>query len=238
MPLQRQGQGPRAAARPDDAVSGAPLSPEAFGDRLAVSRETLDRFRLYAALLVKWNRAINLVGPRSLDDLWRRHFLDSAQLCRHLPPLSGLRNREILDVGAGAGFPGLVLALLGCGRVHLVEADQRKAEFLREATRVTGADALVHVQRVETLPALAVDVVTCRAFAPLAEILELTHRFLEPREPGKQPVGIFLKGRRADEELTAALKKWRLQVERFESETDPEASILRLRLQSLGDEAT
>jgi 16S rRNA (guanine527-N7)-methyltransferase len=219
-------------------VSGAPLSPEAFGDRLAVSRETLDRFRLYAALLVKWNRAINLVSPRSLDDLWRRHFLDSAQLRRHLPPLPGPQNRVIIDVGAGAGFPGLVLALLGCGRVHLVEADQRKAEFLREATRVTGADALVHVQRVETLPTLAVDVVTCRAFAPLVEILELTHRFLEPREPGKQPVAIFLKGRRADEELTAALKKWRLQVERFESETDPEASILRLRLQSLGDEAT
>ena len=238
MPLWRQGQGPRAAARPDDPVNGAPLSPEAFGDRLAVSRETLERFRLYAALLVKWNRAINLVSPKSLDDLWRRHFLDSAQLRRHLPPLPDPQNRVILDVGAGAGFPGLVLALLDCGRVHLVEADQRKAEFLREVTRVTGANALVHAQRLETLPALAIDVVTCRAFAPLAEILGLTHHFLEPREAGKQPVGLFLKGRRADEELTAALKKWRLRLERFESETDPEASILRLRLQSLGDEAT
>jgi 16S rRNA (guanine527-N7)-methyltransferase len=219
-------------------VSGTPLRPEAFADRLAVSRETLERFRLYAALLVKWNRAINLVSPRSLDDLWRRHFLDSAQLCRHLPPIPDPRNRVVLDVGAGAGFPGLVLALLDCGTIHLVEADQRKAEFLREAARVTGANAVVHAQRIESLPAPAVDVVTCRAFAPLTEILELTHRFLEPREPGKQPVGLFLKGRRADEELTAALKKWRLHVERFESETDPEASILRLRLQSLGDEAT
>ena len=238
MSLRRQGQGPRAAARLDAPVTAASLSPEAFGDRLAVSRETLDRFRLYAALLVKWNRAINLVSPRSLDDLWRRHFLDSAQLRRHLPPLPEARTREILDVGAGAGFPGLVLALLGCGRVQLVEADQRKAEFLREAIRVTGVDAVVLAQRVESLPVFAVDVVTCRAFAPLAEVLELTHRFLEPSEAGKQPLGIFLKGRRADEELTAALKKWRLQVERFESETDPEASILCLRLQSLGDEAT
>ena len=218
-------------------MSSAPLSPEAFQDRLAVSRETLDRFRLYAALLTKWNRAINLVSPKSLDDLWHRHFLDSAQLRRYLPPLPDARDRIIVDVGAGAGFPGLVLALLGCGRVHLVEADQRKAEFLREAVRVTGAGAEVLAQRVESLPAFAVDVVTCRAFAPLPTILDLTERFLSFENVENQPVGLFLKGRRVDEELTAASKKWRLRLERFESETDPEASILRLRLQSLGDEA-
>ena len=212
----------------------SPLTPEAFQERLAVSRETLDRFRAYADLLAKWTRAINLVSQRSMDDVWRRHFLDSAQLQSYLPPTPQAQARSILDVGSGAGFPGLVLALLGCGRVHLVEADRRKAEFLREAVRVTGADAQVHAERIEDLPALAVDVVTCRAFAPLPRILELTERFLAGREGETQPVGLFLKGRRADEELTAALKTWRLRLERFDSETAPEASIIRLRLQSLG----
>lgn len=214
------------------------LTPEAFQARLAVSRETLDKFRAYAALLEKWNRAINLVGPKTLGDLWRRHFLDSAQLRDLLPPPPDAGPRVILDVGAGAGFPGLVLALLGCGRVHLVEADQRKTAFLREVIRVTGADAELHAQRVESLDPFPVDVVTCRAFAPLDRILALTEGFLQSKSGDKSPVGLFLKGRRADEELTAAAKMWRLQTERFESETDPEASILRLRLLSLGDEAT
>lgn len=214
-----------------------PLSPEAFQERLAVSRETLDRFRAYAELLGKWNRAINLVGASSLNDLWRRHFLDSAQLRDYLPRIPSAAERSILDVGAGAGFPGLVLALLGCGRVHLVEADQRKAAFLREVARVTRASVEIHPGRIEDLATLAVDVVTCRAFAPLPQILALTARFLRPGEAERGPVGLFLKGRRADEELTAAMKTWRLRLERFASETDPEASILRLRLQSLGDEA-
>lgn len=218
-------------------MGGAALTPEAFQERLGVSRETLERFHSYAALLMKWNQAINLVSPASLADLWRRHLLDSAQLERYLPEPPTAPDRVILDVGSGAGFPGLVLALLDCGQVHLVESDQRKAQFLREAIRVTGAGATLHAQRLEDVPLLPVDVVTCRAFAPLPRILELTARFLRPSNEGNWPVGLFLKGRRADEELTAAAKKWRLRSERFESETDPEASILRIRLQSLGDEA-
>lgn len=214
------------------------MTPEAFQARLAVSRETLDKFLEYAALLTKWTAAINLVSPRSLEDLWRRHFLDSAQLRAYLPEQPGPAERVILDVGAGAGFPGLVLALLGCGQVHLVESDQRKAQFLREAVRVTGARAEVHPIRIEALDLPPVDVVTCRAFAPLPRILDLTERFLRPQNEKKQPIGLFLKGRRADEELTEAGKKWRLQLERFESETDPEGSILRLKLLSLGDGAS
>lgn len=214
------------------------MTPEAFQARTAVSRETLERFRAYADLLVKWNRAINLVSPNTLDDLWRRHFLDSAQLRAYLPTPPEAEGRVILDLGSGAGFPGLVLAILGCGRVHLVEADQRKAAFLREALRVTGTAAELHVRRVEELPEMVVDVVTCRAFAPLPRILELGERFLRPSAGQNSPAGLFLKGRRADEELTEAAKKWRLRAERFESETDPEASILRLRLLSLGDGAS
>lgn len=218
------------------------MTPEAFQARFAVSRETLLRFQCYAALLAKWNRAINLVSPKTLDDLWRRHFLDSAQLQAHLPPLPNPRARQILDVGAGAGFPGMVLALLGCGRVHLVEADQRKAQFLREVARETGAPVEIHATRVETLrqpqDLPAIDVVTCRACAPLPRLLALTERFLLPAEGKNDPIGLFLKGRRVEEELTETGKMWRLQVDRFESESDPEGSILRLRLLSLGDGAS
>ncbi len=222
--------------------AAAPMTPEEFQARLAVSRETLDKFLEYAALLTKWNAAINLVSPRSLEDLWRRHFLDSAQLRAYLPETPDAAERVILDVGAGAGFPGMVLALLDCGRVHLVEADQRKAQFLREVARVTGAAVEIHPLRVES-PALAaalprVDVVTCRAFAPLPRLLALTERFLLSKDGDKGAIGLFLKGRRVDEELTEAGKKWRLQLDRFESETDPEGSILRLRLLSLGDGAS
>ena len=225
-----------AESRPGSLV---PLTPEAFQARLSVSRETLDRFRSYAALLGKWNRAINLVGPKTLEDIWRRHFLDSAQLRSYLPELPGPAERVILDVGAGAGFPGLVLALLGCGRVHLVEADQRKAQFLREVVRATGAPAEIHAERLERLrqpeDLPEIDVITCRAFAPLPRLLSLTERFLRP-ESGKKPaIGLFLKGARVDEELTAAAKTWRLRIDRFESETDPRGSILRLKLLSLGD---
>jgi len=214
------------------------LTPEAFRARLAVSRETLEKFEVYAALLKKWNRAINLVGPQTLDDLWRRHFLDSAQLRDYLPDPPPAQQRVILDVGSGAGFPGLVLALLGCGELHLVEADQRKAEFLREVLRSTGTAAEVHPIRLESLDLPAVDVVTCRAFAPLPRLLKLTERFLRPENAKKMPLGLFLKGRRVDEELTEAGKMWRLQLDRFESETDPEGSILRLKLLSLGDGAS
>ena len=218
------------------------MTPEEFQAGRAVSRETLDKFREYAALLTKWNAAINLVGPKSLPDLWRRHFLDSAQLRAHLPEDPGPERRVILDVGAGAGFPGMVLALLGCGQVHLVESDQRKAQFLREVARITGAPVTIHPVRVESLQVPddlpPVDVVTCRAFAPLPRLLALTESFLDPKKAKKQAVGLFLKGRRAEEELTEAGKTWRLHIDRFESETDPEGSILRLRLLSLGDGAS
>src|SRR3546814_12244724 len=111
------------------------MTPEEFQARLDVSRETLEKLQAYGALLTKWNRAINLVSPRSLEDLWRRHLLDSAQLRRHLPELPGDAGRVILDVGAGAGFPGLFLALLGCGLVHRGEHDPRKPALLVEAVR-------------------------------------------------------------------------------------------------------
>ena len=105
------------------------MDPEGFQAATSVSRETLDRLRLYADLLIKWQKSLNLVGRSTIGDLWRRHMLDSAQLLPFIPA----RTTRLLDLGSGAGFPGMVLAILGVRGVELVESDQKKAVFLRES---------------------------------------------------------------------------------------------------------
>jgi 16S rRNA (guanine527-N7)-methyltransferase len=197
------------------------LSATDFQALTGVSRETLGRFETYAARLVKWQRAINLVGPKTLDDIWRRHFLDSAQLWALIPAGSQI----LVDLGSGAGFPGLVLALLGFPEVHLVESDQRKAVFLRETARELGLSAQIHAARIETIPAIEVDVVTARALAPLSDLLDLAGPYLGKR----QGCALFLKGAEAERELTQARKKRNMRVDRFPSLTDPRGSVLRLR---------
>ncbi len=214
------------------------LSAADFQRQVGVSRETQDKFEQYAALLTKWTAAINLVSPHSLADLWRRHFLDSAQLQRYLPASPAASERTILDLGSGGGFPGMVLAILGCGRVHLVESDQRKAVFLQEVARATDTAVTIHNRRLETLAPFPVDIVTCRAFAPLPRILRLSEPFLRAGPGQEPPLGLFLKGRKVEQELTEAGKTWRLRIERFESITDPEGSILRLKLLSVEDGAS
>jgi 16S rRNA (guanine527-N7)-methyltransferase len=221
---------------PSRRTPGACLSPEDFGAATNVSRETLARLELYAGLLEKWTRSINLVGRDSLADLWRRHMLDSAQLLPLLPPAPVGRERVLVDLGSGAGFPGLVLAILGAGEVHLIESDGRKAAFLREAARETGVAATIHNLRIEALPAFAADVVTARACAPLSKLLGYAEPFVRSADAGR-PGGtaLFLKGRRVDEELTDSAEKWKMRVERFPSRSDPEGTILRLKFLDMGD---
>lgn len=173
----------------------------------------------YAALLARWNERINLVSPRDLPRLWERHIDDAAQLLPLIPP----GTRRIADLGSGAGLPGLVLAVLSGLDTHLVERDQRKAAFLREAARVTGAPATVHAADAATLPPLGADLVTARALAPLPVLLPLALRHLAPGR-----ACLFPKGATASAELTAAAEAWTMHVERFPSRTDPAATILRL----------
>jgi 16S rRNA (guanine527-N7)-methyltransferase len=198
----------------------APLSAADFGAVAGVSRETLSRLEAYAALLVVWSARINLVGHSTLDDLWRRHFLDSAQLL----PLIPASVRNLIDLGSGAGFPGLVLSILGVPGVELVEADSRKAAFLREAVRITGAAATIRGCRIEAVPRHAVDVVTARGCAPLDRLLQLGERFIIPGT-----ICLFLKGRRAEEELTAIGKAWTMTVSRHPSRADPDGIVLLLQ---------
>jgi 16S rRNA (guanine527-N7)-methyltransferase len=205
------------------ATGPAPLDPAAFRTRTGVSRETLQRLGIYAGLLVKWQRAVNLVARDSLEDLWRRHILDSAQLKPLLPPQPATGPRVVVDLGSGAGFPGMVLAILGAGDVHLIESHRRKCAFLAEVARATGTRVFIHAARLEELAPWPAHVVTARALAPLSRLLGLAAPFLGPGG-----VCLFLKGRKVEEELTAAGKEWKMRVERIPSVSDPAGTILRL----------
>lgn len=201
------------------------LSAEAFASEAHVSRETLERLQIYVQLLRKWQPTINLVSHDSLTDLWRRHMLDSAQLAQLIP---SDRPVTILDMGSGAGFPGLVLAILGLdGRhwtVHLVESDSRKAAFLATVARETGAPATVHNKRLENMPPILADVVTARALAPMDKLVDYAEPFLAP---GGQC--LFLKGVGTEDELTVAGKTWKMTTIRLPSRSGPTGVVLRVR---------
>lgn len=197
-----------------------PLGAAGFADAMGVSRETMERLEAYAALLLTWSARINLVGRTTLDDLWRRHFLDSAQLL----PLIAAGCESLVDLGSGAGFPGLVLAILGVRGVELVEADSRKAAFLGEAARITGASVAIRGCRIEAVSPHAADVVTARGCAPLSRLLALGERFIGPRT-----TCLFLKGARAEEELTEAGKAWTMTAARHPSRAGLGGSILLLQ---------
>jgi 16S rRNA (guanine527-N7)-methyltransferase len=196
------------------------LGAEGFVDLFRVSRETLARLEAYADLLIRWSARINLVGRGTLADLWRRHMLDSAQL----RPLMPSEAQSVIDLGSGAGFPGLVLAILGASGVELVEADSRKAAFLREAARVTGADVTIHPCRIAAVPSHAVGVVTARALAPLDKLLELAEPFIGP-----DTICLFPKGEKAAQELTLARKGWRITASMHNSIADPRGAVLLLQ---------
>ena len=201
-------------------MSAPPLSPADFAALTRVSRETLERLEAYAALLLDWSSRINLVGHSTLPDLWRRHFLDSAQLLPMIP----CGARSLIDLGSGAGFPGLVLAILGAPGVELIEADRRKAIFLREAARITNAGVTLRACRIESVAPRVVDVVTARGCAPLDRLLPLAARFIGPKT-----TCLFPKGAQAERELTAASKAWTMTVSRHPSRSDPGGTVLSLQ---------
>lgn len=205
------------------------MTPEDFQARTRVSRETLDRLRIYATLLEKWQKAINLVAPNTIPELWSRHFLDSAQLFSLAPP----DTQRWLDLGSGGGFPGLVIAAMGIPIVHLVESDQRKTAFMREAARAMGISPVFHVKRIEALDRAALhqamggapQVISARALAPLTDLLKLAHPLAD-----LDTIYLFPKGKQAEDELTQARRYWTIKsVEALPSQTDPAAKVLRIK---------
>ncbi len=198
------------------------FGPDDFAALTGVSRETLARLKAYAGLLEDWNARHNLVSAASLADLWRRHFWHSAQLFPLIPPDA----RQLADLGSGAGFPGLVLAVLLEGRVavSLFEATAKKCEFLRAAAARTGVSVTVENSRMEAQVRREFDVVTARACAPLAKLLGYAHNFAAPGA-----VCLFLKGQNLGAELTEAHKSWKMQTRQIPSQTSVSGAILEVR---------
>jgi len=195
------------------------LTPMAFQEMARVNHDQMDRLASYLILLQKWQGRINLVGPQTMLDPWKRHFLDSAQLVPLLPE----GRPKVVYLGSGGGFPGMVLAMLSTADVHLVESDGRKCVFLREVARLTDTDVTVHNGRIESLPPLRANVVTARALAPLEHLMDLAQPMLL-----RGSICLFLKGRAVDSELTASKKNWKMRVRRIPSRSDPEGVILKL----------
>lgn len=192
---------------------------EAFAARFDVPRETLDKLDRYAALLAQWQQRMNLVGPSTLPQLWDRHFADSAQLL----DVAG-RGRSWLDVGTGAGFPGLIVAILDpTARVRLVESITKKCRFLGEV--VTSLDLQSQVvianQRIESLAPQKYDIITARALAALEQLFDWCLPFA-----GSGTHWLLPKGARFAEELATASKRFGFEHRLVESITDPAARII------------
>ncbi len=198
-----------------------PLTPEACAEALDVSRETLARLEAYVDLLRRWQRRRNLIGRGTEPDIWRRHILDCGQLAAHLPE----GTRRIVDLGSGAGLPGIVLAILSGADTVLVESDAAKAAFLAEAVRLTGAPCEIRRARIEALEPWPVDAIAARALAPLPRLLGYAAPFAA-LTPDRPPVCIFPKGARWREELTEAARTWHISARDAPSATEPAARIL------------
>lgn len=217
-----------AAHNAGSAENIANMTPEDVAKRFHVSRESLERLRTYVDHLETWQTKINLVAPSALPEIWTRHIADGLQLIRLIPENA----RTIVDIGSGSGVPGIVLAIALAERpdlrVHLIESNGKKAAFLREAVRQTGAAAKVHAVRVERLyddRAIShADVVTARAVAPLPKLLELAAPLFK-----NGAIGLFCKGQDVDTELTEATKYWRISFSKQPSEIDSRGCILDIR---------
>ncbi len=195
-----------------------------FARDAVVSRETLARFETWRGLLEKWQARINLVGPDTLADFWLRHALDSVQVLDAAP----IESRLWADLGSGAGFPGLAAALAAQDRgrgveIHLIESNQKKAAFLREAVRATGAPAVVRAARIEEIAGETFDVVTARAFAPLTRLFECADSLWK-----EDTVGVFLKGKEVEAELANAAESWRFRFDLRPSRSAGDGRVARI----------
>lgn len=201
-------------------ISGA----NAHSERLDVSRETMERLEILAALLEKWNKRINLVSKSTITNLWARHILDSAQVVRIAP----YNIPHWVDIGSGGGFPGLVIAILAAEtgspqRLTMIEADQRKCAFLRTVLRETDVNAKVISQRIEEAPRQQAQVLSARALADLTTLLSYSDRHL--CDGGH---AILLKGATWKKEIAEARKSWSFTQEVIQSITEPNAVVLKL----------
>ncbi len=196
-----------------------------FFSCLSVSHETINALHAYEELLSDWNQKFNLVAESTLPQLWTRHFLDSAQLIDFIPTEA----QSLADMGAGAGFPGLVLAILAQERkqdlhIHAIESTNKKADFLQAVVDALKLKVTVHRARVEAIKDLKVDILTARALKPLPQLLSYAQNLLH-----KDSLCLFLKGQTLEQELTEARKRWTFSATAYPSRSDDTGRVLVLR---------
>jgi len=189
-----------------------------------VSRETMDRLQLYADLLEKWNPKINLVSKSTLPEKWQRHFLDSAQVWPHI----STETRKLVDIGSGAGFAGLVLAIIAMEKrpelsIILIESDSRKCAFMRNTAREVGLDIEIQTIRIETAKIMDADLLTARALASIQQLLAYSENILSPTGSC-----LFLKGEACAIEVAEAKESWNFTATETNSLTHPTGKLLKL----------
>ena len=199
-----------------------------FCSYVLVSRETYEKLCIFYKTLMKWQNSINLISKNSIKNIWGRHFLDSAQLYKYVKDING----NILDLGSGAGFPGLVLAIMGKKNIHLVESDYKKCVFLNEIAMLTDTNITIHNCKIENLNFFNVDLVTCRALAPLYKLMDYVEAFVSksPNKNQNLPKVLFLKGKNYQNELLQLQKDNTIHFKEYNSITDKHGKILYTEL--------
>jgi 16S rRNA (guanine527-N7)-methyltransferase len=190
-----------------------------------ISALATERLQIFVGLLAKWNAAINLVSPASLAEVWTRHVADSAQVLDVAP----IRRARWLDMGSGAGFPGIVIALITADtpnpvEMTLVESDKRKAAFLSTVSRETGVPMIIQAARIEAVAPQNADTVSARALAPLVRLCSFAERHLAPHG-----AALFLKGGHYDAEIAEARRTWSFALDVRRSSTDPAGVVLIMK---------
>ena len=197
---------------------------EKFSSHVFVSRETYEKLCIYHKTLIKWQKSLNLISKNTIKEIWERHFLDSAQLYKFIRDIEG----NIIDFGSGAGFPGMVLAIMGKKNIHLVESDHKKCVFLKEIALLTETDITIHNCRIEDLSFINVDLITCRALSSLSKLIDYVDIFINKSSGEKTdpPKLLFLKGKSFYSEIVELSKYKKISFEDYPSITDKYGRIL------------
>ena len=200
---------------------------EEFCSYQHVSRETFKKFEIFIEVLLKWQKSVNLISNSTINTIWKRHFLDSAQLYTYSQDIKG----NILDIGSGAGFPGMILAMMGNNNVNLIESDQKKCIFMREVARLTNTKVKIYNCRIEDLDYMKPELIISRALAPLSKLIEYVDNHMNKNieENKVTPKLLFLKGKNYNNEIYDLLKIRKLEIDIFPSITDDFGKVLYIK---------
>ena len=200
---------------------------EEFCSYQHVSRETFNKFEIFIEVLLKWQKSVNLISNSTINTIWKRHFLDSAQLYTYSHNIKG----NILDIGSGAGFPGMILAMMGNNNVNLIESDQKKCIFMREVARLTNTKVKIYNCRIEDLDYMKPELIISRALAPLSKLIEYVDNHMNKNieENKATPKLLFLKGKNYNNEIYDLLKIRKLEIDIFPSITDDFGKVLYIK---------